>query len=125
MIENPEQLKQAAKEHTNGALRSIIEYEKRDYTIHHFRPDVQAAYTDDEVTGVIDELVMGSLGAEHFESIFNAGEFECSIFGFENAVMFHFFGGDTNGTFITVDRDVHLNLDDFINTCTNELTIAH
>lgn len=114
---NPETLADGIQHHTNGSLRAIAEYDKRDYTIHYFRDDIESTYTQDEIEAIINELVMGSLGSEHFESLFKAGEFECSMFGFEDAVMFHFLLSSTKGVFITVDRDVKLNLDSFIKTC--------
>lgn len=123
MIEHPQRLTSVVREQTDGSLRSITEYHKRDYTIHYFRDDIDANYSDNDVTDIIDELVMGSLGATHFESLFNAGDFECSIFGFEQAVMFHFLRNDVQGVFITVDRDVHLNLDEFIRACKQELSL--
>lgn len=123
MIQKTPRLADIVRQQTNDALRSITEYDDRDYTIHYIREDIEANYSPDEIEDIIEELVLGSLGAAHFESLFDAGNFECSIFGFKEAVMFHFLRSDTQGVFITVDRDVNLNLDEFIRTCKRELAV--
>lgn len=66
---------------------------------------------------MFEELTLSRLGRDYLECIFNAGRIECMILGFEEAATFHFVTAPVSGRFVTVDRNVDLNLDEFISAC--------
>lgn len=121
MIVDPQRTIDALQSHVDSALRYVGDYYDAGFEHHYFRDDVKAQYSTDEIEEIYEDLVLGGIAKHRVESLFHTGRMECSIYGFEQAVMFHFINNDREGALITVDRDVELNLDDFISTCQAEV----
>lgn len=110
-------LRAAAEAIVGGALRAVAAYDQRDYELQYLRDDVARRYSEAELEAVFEELALSGRDRDYLEGIFHAGRIECSILGFEDAVMFHFVTDGGAGRFVTVDRDVAFDLDEFIGAC--------
>lgn len=117
MSEPKEDLLAAAGDRVGDALRSVASYHEKEHELQYLRDDIAESYSEDEINEVFHELVLSGIGRDYLEGIFHAGRIECMILGFEEAVMFHFAADATSGRFVSIDRDVDLNLDEFISTC--------
>lgn len=98
------------------ALRSVATYDEGGYEFHHLRADVEAAYSEADIQAVYEDLVIQGISREYMEDLFHAGGLRCSIYGFDDAAMFHFIGEGYTGLFVSMDADVELNLDAIIST---------
>lgn len=92
-------------------------YDARDYELLYLRDDVARRYSEAELEAVFEELALSGRDRDYLEGIFHAGRIECSIVGFEDAIVFHFATDDGSGRFVTVDRGVAFELGDFIEAC--------
>lgn len=109
------------QEATGDDLRSVVHYEETEYEMIYLREDVDAIYSSDELDDVIEDLRLQGWGQEPIEELFNAGELECSIFGFEEAMMFHFVTNDFKGVFVTYDRGADVNIEIVIDICNTHI----
>lgn len=98
------------------ALRSVATYDRGDYERLHVRSDIEAEYSDEERAELYNQVEIEGMGYSHFEGLFHTGELECAIYGFEKALMFQFPRDEFTGLFVTVDRDVTMNLESMIQT---------
>lgn len=121
MIEAPSGLLDVAHDHVGDSLRSLTSYTEREYELHYIREDIRDRYTEEEIGRVFDDLVLSGLSRDYLEEIFHAGRIECTIYGFEEAAMFHFVTNETSGVFLSFDRDTEVNLDSFIGDCKEHL----
>jgi len=110
-------LVRALRDEVDDALRSVAVYDEEGYEIEYIREDVEGAYSTDEIEEVYDDLVIQGLSREFLEQLFHAGDLQCSMYGFEEATMFHFTGGEYTGLFVSMDRTAGMDLDAIISTC--------
>lgn len=110
-------LRAAAEAIVGGALRAVAAYDERDYELEYIRDDVGRRYSAAELEAVFEELALAGRDRDYLEGIFHAGRIECSILGFEDALMFHFVTDGGAGRLVTVDRDVEFDLDEFVEAC--------
>lgn len=108
-------------EEVGNALRSVGRHTESGYDLVYIRDDVEAIYSTDEIDEVFDDLKLQALNRDYVEGLFNAGTLECTIFGFESAIMFHFVDEDQTGLWVTVDRSAPITLDSIIASCQTEL----
>lgn len=112
------------QEEVGDGLRTVATYEERDYTFHHFRNGLLRRYSRADVEAILDDLIIEGLSTQFVESLFHAGDLECAIYGFEEAVMFHFVLDDGVGLFGSFDRDSEHDLDALISTCKRGVLVA-
>lgn len=117
MLADPSTLLNVVDKHVGDALRAVSSYEGREYDLHLLRDDIRERYSDEEIRNVFDDLALSGMSREYYEKLFHAGQLDCSIYGFEAAAMFHFTVNETEGVFVSFDRDTEINLDAFINDC--------
>ncbi|WP_458209296.1 hypothetical protein [Haladaptatus sp. NG-SE-30] len=98
-------------------LRSVGHYTKDGYEVFYLRPDVEAQYTRDDIEDIHQDLILEGLSKDRFEDLFRAGPLECSMHGFEDALMFHFVGSENSDLFVGVDSDAPIDLSSFIGRC--------
>lgn len=103
------------------ALRSVATYENQSYEMHYFREDVETDYTEVELARLYEQVEIEGMGYDHFQELFHTGRLEYAIYGFETALMFHFPTGAFSGLFVAIDRDVELNPQNVIESCTSIL----
>lgn len=116
------ELVSALKDEVGDNLRSVSTYREDDFELHYMREDVASIYSEAEMDRVFDDLVLQGLGRDVLEEMFHAGEFECSMYGFEEAAMFHFVENGYSGLFVTFNRKTDFNLDSLIATCKGALS---
>lgn len=116
-----ESLVDALQDEAGDALRSVTYYDEESYEMLFLRDDVDAIYSAEELDEVFDDLRLEGWGRERLEDLFNAGDLECSIYGFEDAMMFHFVTNDFKGVFLTYDRAAAVDVEDFIDACKTHL----
>lgn len=117
MIDVDPELVPSLKDEVDDALRSVAVYDEDGYEVEFIRDDVEGTYTDEDIEEVYDDLVIQGLSREFLEQLFHAGDLECSMYGFEEATMFHFTGGEYSGLFVSIDRIRGMDLDAIISTC--------
>lgn len=117
MIEMPGELVDDLEEDVGDGLRSVAIYDSGEYERLYVRADIDARYSDEERAALYNQIEIEGMGYSHFEGLFHTGELECAIYGFEEALMFQFPGDEFTGLFVTVDRDVTLNPESIIQTC--------
>jgi len=110
--------------HVGDALRAVATYDECGYHFLHLRPDVEQSYSAGEIQAVYEDLVIQGLSREYMEGLFHAGGLRCSIYGFDDASMFHFIEEGYAGLFVSIDADVELNLDTIISTCKDAIEPA-
>jgi hypothetical protein len=109
------------KEETNDGLRCVGEYNGDEYEIEYLRQDIEAAYENEEIEEVLQDLILQNMNREYLEDLFNAGKFECGMFRFEDALMFHFVDPEFVGAFVTIDTGSEIIIDSFVETCKTHL----
>lgn len=124
MIDEPEGLVDDLEDVVGSGLRSVATYDSGDYERLYVRADIDAEYTDEERVELYKQVEIEGMGYSHLEGLFHTGELECAIYGFEEALMFQFPGDDFAGLFVTVDRDVTLNPESIIQTCSGAVDRA-
>lgn len=102
------------------ALRSVARYDEDSYEMVYLRENVDAIYSPDELDDIFADLRLEGWGRETLEDLFNAGSLECSVYGFEDAMMFHFVTGDFDGVLVTYDRNAGIDTEAFIRACRSE-----
>lgn len=117
MIDVDPDIVSTLQDEVGDALRSVAVYDENGYEFEFIRDDVEGTYTIEEIEKVYDDLVIQGLSREFLEQLFHAGQLQCSMYGFEEATMFHFTGGDYSGLFVSIDRTRGLDLDAFISAC--------
>jgi hypothetical protein len=111
----------ALRDEVGTALRSVSVYDEDDYEVRYLREDVETAYSPEQIEVIAREVRLSGLSKEYLDGLFDAGELECSLYGFEEAMMFHFVESDFDGLFVTVDRGVGVEPDALIETCKGSL----
>lgn len=117
MSEPQDELLRVVEERVGDALRSVAAYREKEYELQYLRDDIAESYSEAEINEVFQELVLAGLGRAYLEKIFHAGRVECTAFCFEEATMFHFVTDGYSGRFVSVDRDVEVDLDAFVASC--------
>lgn len=102
------------------ALRSVTRYGETDYEMIYLRENVEAIYTEAEFDEIFEDLRLEGWGRDTLEELFNAGMLECSIYGFEEAMMFHFVSNGFEGALVTYDRGADVETEQFIEACKSE-----
>lgn len=110
-------LEAVAKILAGDALRAVGSYGEDERKLQYLRDDIAESYSESEINSVIDEYVLTGIGQAYLEGVFHAGRLDCTILGFEEAVMFHFVTNGTSGRFVSVDRIDDIDLDEFISAC--------
>lgn len=117
----PSKLVASLRDEVDDALRTVAYYDEAKYDSLYRRSDIEIGYTPDETQAIIDDLTVQGLSRQYLEGLFNAGALECSMFHFEDALMFHFPESDRTGLFVTIDTGTNVNLDRFISICHSHL----
>lgn len=112
-----ESLVDALQDEAGLALRSVTYYDEESYEMLFLRDDVETIYSSEELDDVFNDLRLEGWGRERLKDLFNAGDLECSIYGFEDAMMFHFVTNDFTGVFLTYDRGATVDVEEFITVC--------
>lgn len=103
------------------ALRSVCRYDEESYEMLYMRDSVDAIYSRADLDDIFTDLRLEGWGRDTLEGLFNAGELECSVYGFEEAMMFHFVTSDFQGALVTYDRGAGVDAETFIGVCKQEL----
>ena len=111
---------QKLHEEAGDALRSVAKYGEEDYEMLYLRENVDAIYSEDELDKVFDDLRLEGWGRATLQELFNAGPLECSIYGFDEAMMFHFVDDGFKGALVTYDRNAGVETEEFIQACKSE-----
>lgn len=119
-VDNSQQLVQKLHEEAGDSLRSVSRYEEDTYEKLFLRENVDAIYSEDEFEEIFEDLRLEGWGRDTLEDLFNAGDLECSVYGFEQAMMFHFVTSDFKGALVTYDRDAGVDTEEFIRVCKSE-----
>ncbi|SFR96338.1 hypothetical protein SAMN05216559_1561 [Halomicrobium zhouii] len=101
----------------DGALRSVAVYYETDYEMLYMRENVDVVYSHQERDAIFDDLRLEGWGRDRLQDLFNAGELECSVYGFDEAMMLHFVKNGFEGVFVTYDRGEGIDVEEFIRVC--------
>ena len=115
-----EELVAALQELADGSLRSVASYTVDDYTVHHLRDDVEAAYTVTDIEAIHEHLAVDGLSKQRLESLFDAGDYRSSMHEFEDALVFHL-TNDDSGLFVSIDRFASIPLSTVLYRCRDQL----
>lgn len=115
-----EGLTQSLRELLGDHLRVVAEYDQDGYQAVYIREGIgdRVKQHADEVH---NELVLQGIDRDHIEDLFDAGDLHCSMHRFEELTAFHFSRAEYGGLFVTVDTDIELNLERFIDTVNDHL----
>lgn len=109
------------KDEAGAALRSVTTYDEDSYDQLYLRENVNAIYSPEEFDDIFSDLRMEGWGRESLEELFNAGKLTCSIYGFEDAMMFHFVRNGFEGVLVTYDRGADVDVEEFMAVCKRQL----
>lgn len=115
-----DELVEALREHAGSSLRVVAEYDRDGYEVRHVRDDVGARVAD-RADAVHRDLVLEGISREHLESLFEAGDFHCTMHRFDELTAFHFADTEYQGLFVSVDSDADVPLATFADTCWRRL----
>ena len=104
-----------------AALRSVSIYDETSYEMLYLRENVEAIYSKAEIEEIFQDLRLEGWGRDSLEERFNAGSLECSVYGFEEAMMFHFVTDGFGGALVTFDRGQGIETEAFMQACKQEL----
>lgn len=99
------------------ALRVVAQYRNGDYDVNYMRGDVESRYSGGQMDEIFEDLVIQGIHKARLEELFSAGGLECSLFKFEESLMFHFTPEEGRGLFVTVDSDAGIDIEAFAATC--------
>lgn len=98
-------------------IRTVATCDRGEYDLRFIRDDVDAEYSEEEISRLFQQVEIEGMGYAHFEELFHTGELECAIYGFEGALMFQLPVDEFSGLFVTTDRDIRLNPESVIGIC--------
>lgn len=95
------------EERADGHLRSIVNYEQREFNIIYLREDVAEQYTEEEIRAAVDESVLGSIGAPVYGTVFSDdhGELTCLVQAYKNVIEMSFVLAEGMGTAVALDEE--------------------
>ena len=115
-----DRLVERLREEAGENLRTVTTYREETYELLFMRENVDAIYSTEEIDVIFEEIRLEGWGRERLEDLFNAGSLECSVYGFEKAMMLHFVKNGFSGVFITYDRNAGIDTESFIRVCENQ-----
>lgn len=95
-------------------LRSIVSYEEQNLQFHFLRHDIEDEYERSDFYEIFDDLILEGMARGYLESRFNAGKLQTAVYGFEEAIIFHFTADELSGVVVSVDRDTHPDFESFV-----------
>lgn len=106
------------------SLRCVARYDRDGYHVQYVRPDVERRYSDEEVEALHHDFILQSIGADHVEGLFHAGDLHCSVFCFEHAHVLHFVRGESEGFLVSMDATVGRSIPTVLSRCRDEIEAA-
>ena len=106
---------ESARAVAGDSLRSVAEYRETEYALYHVRDDVDRKNLD--VDKIHQNLVLDGIGREFLEDLFNAGDLNCTMHQFDEALMFHFAFPDNAGLFVSVDANSSVAIRELVDVC--------
>lgn len=103
------------------ALRSVTTYDRESYELLYVREDVETIYSTAEVDALLEALRLEGWGRERIEELFNAGQLECNLYGFEQAMVVHVVTGAFEGVVLTYDRGTDVDVEPVLDVCRTHL----
>jgi len=98
-----------------SALRALAVYDREDLELVYEREDVSTK--ERVVDDIHEELVLGELGTDRLEALFQVGDWHCTMHRFERAVCIHHGTGDYRGVLVSVDTDAGVDLEAVARAC--------
>lgn len=100
-------LEEFFEERTDGHLRSIVNYEQREFDIVYLREDVAAQYSEEEIRAAVDESIMDSIAAPVYGNVFldDHGELTCLVQCYKNVIEMNFVLSEGVGTAVALDEE--------------------
>ncbi|WP_135306230.1 DUF7522 family protein [Haloarcula amylovorans] len=98
-------------------LRSVIWYDRGDHDVLYARQDVAAAYTEEEVKAVVDELSMESCTRPIKEELYTHGGLRCTVECYEDGIEMHFCIADGEGVAVGIEPVAFVEEGTFIGNC--------
>lgn len=87
------------------ALRMAVVYEADDYDVVYRRPDVEAAYTEEEFDEVVKNAILRGLDDVPEQSEFSRwGHLDVTVRWFHDVVIFYIPFGEWTGALVSFDR---------------------
>lgn len=106
---------ETARAVAGGSLRSVAEYREKEYIVYYVREDVDRK--DLDVDKIHQNLVLDGIGREFLEDLFDAGDLQCTIHQFDEALMLHFAFPENSGLFVSVDADETVAIRELVDVC--------
>ena len=103
------------------ALRVVARYRDRSYEMSYLREDLDSLYTDTDLDAIFDDFVLQGLHKDRLDDLFRAGTLECSMFQFEDALVFHFTPGGSEGLAVSIDPGTGVDIESLVATCRSYL----
>lgn len=120
-VDDSDALVRKLHDEAGASLRSVSTYDGDSYEMLYMRENVDAIYSETEIDDIFDDLRLEGWGRDTLEGLFNAGDLECSLYGFDDAMMFHFVTTDFAGALVTYDRGAGVDTEEFIRVCKREI----
>lgn len=103
-------------------LRSVGVYHGDDLAFVCMRPDVADAYSDRALDQVADDVgFRGTLDDDQQSALFELGDVDYVVTGFENGVVVRVRAGNARGVVVSLERPVDAALSEFVATVTENL----
>lgn len=96
-------------------LRGVAEYDEEETKVLYLRRNIRHERLKTEVDEMVDRLRPESSKAE--TNAFPLGELKVTVRRFEDAIIMHFPGGESQGVVVALDPDVARNLNRFTSEC--------
>jgi hypothetical protein len=110
------QVREAAFHDAAGpALRALAGYDNEDLELVYERDDVSTK--ERVVDDIHEELLLGDLGTDRLEALFQVGDWHCTMHRFDRAVCIHHGTGDYAGVLVSVDTNAGVDLEAIARAC--------
>jgi len=106
---------ESARSVAGDSLRSVAEYRESEYALYFVREDIDQKNLN--VDKIHQNLVLDGISREFLEELFVAGDLQCTMHQFDDALMFHFAFPENAGLFVSVDADGTVALRELVDVC--------
>jgi hypothetical protein len=97
-------------------VRCAARYDELDVDILYMKPAVKALYSEREIQRIADAMRAEPRQSE-MEGLLEMGQFNCSLWGFQDGIVLHFPKGERSGTVITLEAGIASQFNEFAEEC--------
>lgn len=76
--------------------------------------EIREQYDLGDLQDMLEDISLQGMVEQRFASAFGEADLECTVYGFRDAVFFHFPVEDHRGLVVSIDRTTEIDLDEIV-----------